>query len=116
LPPSSAGSNAFVFRDQIADLETAKKITLEREHCEAVRYHQYYNIDIGDLSIYHIILNSEKLGYQRSRGDCRYGNLPVKGAAKCMTGPEMPAASPFPRQPKDIHSFSFHVTSDGGFL
>ncbi len=49
----------IVFRDQIRDLETAKKITLEREHCEAVRYRQYYNIDIGDLSIYHIILNSK---------------------------------------------------------
>lgn len=52
----------IVFRDQIADLETAKKITLEREHCEAVRYRQYYNIDIADLSIYHIILNSKNWG------------------------------------------------------
>jgi cytidylate kinase, putative len=52
----------IVFRDQIADLATAKKITLEREHCEAVRYRQYYDIEIGDLSIYHIILNSQHWG------------------------------------------------------
>jgi cytidylate kinase len=52
----------IVFRDQIADLETAKKITLEREHCEAVRYRQYYEIEIGDLSIYHIILNTQHWG------------------------------------------------------
>ncbi len=50
----------IVFRDQIADEETAKKITLEREHCEAGRYRAYYDIHIDDLSIYHIILNSEK--------------------------------------------------------
>ena len=49
----------IVFRDQIADEESAKKITLERERCEAGRYQSYYNIDIGDLSIYQIILNSE---------------------------------------------------------
>ena len=52
----------IVFRDQIADVETAKTITLEREHCEAVRYREYYDIDINDLSIYHIILNSEHWG------------------------------------------------------
>ncbi|MDD1702904.1 MAG: AAA family ATPase [Methanoregula sp.] len=52
----------IVFRDQIADVETAKKITLEREHCEAIRYQQYYNIDINDLSIYHLIINSEHWG------------------------------------------------------
>ena len=55
----------IVFRDQIADLETAKKITLEREHCEAGRYRQYYGIDITDLSIYHLILNSEHWGVDK---------------------------------------------------
>jgi len=49
----------IVFRDQIADEKTAERITIEREECEAGRYHSYYNIDINDLSIYHIILNSE---------------------------------------------------------
>ncbi len=38
---------------------TAKSLTLEREQCEADRYRSYYDIDISDLSIYHIILNSE---------------------------------------------------------
>jgi len=52
----------IVFRDQIADIETAKAITLEREHSEAVRYRQYYDIDINDLSIYHLIFNSEHWG------------------------------------------------------
>ena len=49
----------IVSRDNIADTATAETITLERERCEAARYRLYYDIDIGDLSIYHIILNSE---------------------------------------------------------
>jgi len=49
----------IVFRDQIADEKSAEAITLEREKCEAGRYHAYYNIDIDDLSIYHISINSE---------------------------------------------------------
>jgi cytidylate kinase len=49
----------IVFRDQIADETTAERITTEREECEAGRYQSYYNIDISDLSIYHVILNSE---------------------------------------------------------
>ena len=49
----------IVFRDQVADEETAKSLTLEREQCEADRYRSYYDIDINDLSIYHIVLNSE---------------------------------------------------------
>jgi cytidylate kinase len=49
----------IVFRDQIADEDTARKVTLERERCEAGRYESYYSIDIDDLSIYQLILNSE---------------------------------------------------------
>jgi cytidylate kinase len=49
----------IVFRDQIADEKSAEVITLEREQCEAGRYRAYYNIDINDISIYHISLNSE---------------------------------------------------------
>ena len=49
----------IVFRDQVDDDETARDLTLEREQCEADRYRSYYDIDITDLSIYHIILNSE---------------------------------------------------------
>ena len=33
-------------------------LTLEREQCEADRYRSYYNINIADLTLYHIILNS----------------------------------------------------------
>ena len=57
--PINCRINRIVNRDQIADDETTKKITLERERCEAGRYSAYYNININDLSIYHIILNSE---------------------------------------------------------
>jgi cytidylate kinase len=49
----------IVFRDQIADEKSAGRITIEREECEAARYRSYYNIDISDLSIYQITLNSE---------------------------------------------------------
>jgi len=50
----------IAFRDQVADEETAMNLTLEREQCEADRYRSYYDIDIGDLSIYHLVLNSEQ--------------------------------------------------------
>lgn len=48
----------IVFRDQVTDEETAMNLTLDREQCEAERYRSYYEINIADLSIYHIILNS----------------------------------------------------------
>ena len=54
----------IVVRDQIADEMTAERITLEREECEAGRYRNYYNININDLSIYHVILNSEHWGVE----------------------------------------------------
>jgi cytidylate kinase len=57
--PVSCRVKRIVFRDQIADEKSAEQITLERERCEAVRYRTYYNIDINDLSLYDIILNSE---------------------------------------------------------
>jgi cytidylate kinase len=62
--PINCRIDRIVYRDQIADDETAKKITLERERCEAGRYSAYYNIDINDLSIYHVILNSEHWGVE----------------------------------------------------
>ncbi len=62
--PINCRIDRIVYRDQIADDETAKKITIERERCEAGRYSAYYNIDINDLSIYHIILNSEHWGVE----------------------------------------------------
>jgi cytidylate kinase len=49
----------IAFRDQVTDEKTAEHLTLEREKCEAGRYSSYYSIDINDLSIYHLVLNSE---------------------------------------------------------
>jgi CMP/dCMP kinase len=57
--PISCRINRIVFRDQMSDEKTAEHLTLEREQCESDRYRSYYSIDIGDLSIYHLILNSE---------------------------------------------------------
>ncbi|WP_144903259.1 (d)CMP kinase [Halobellus captivus] len=39
-------------------VETAFEETREREESEALRYREYYNIDITDLSIYDIALNT----------------------------------------------------------
>jgi cytidylate kinase len=54
----------IAFRDQMTDETTAEQLTLEREQCEAGRYQSYYSIDIGDLSIYHLILNSQHWGVE----------------------------------------------------
>lgn len=45
-------------RDDFGDITTATRLTEEREASEAVRYRTYYNIDIHDLSPYHLVLNS----------------------------------------------------------
>ncbi|MHC1563997.1 MAG: cytidylate kinase family protein, partial [Candidatus Hecatellaceae archaeon] len=42
-------------------LEEARRLTLEREKAERERYRRYYGIDLGDLSVYDIILNTELL-------------------------------------------------------
>lgn len=47
-------------RDEVADEHTAEMLTLEREACEAGRYRSYYNIDINDLLIYHLVLDSSR--------------------------------------------------------
>jgi cytidylate kinase len=54
----------IAFRDQVSNENAAKQLTLEREQCEAGRYQSYYSIDISDLSIYHLILNSEHWGVE----------------------------------------------------
>jgi cytidylate kinase len=41
------------------DEYTAREITLQREESERTRYRNYYRIEIGDLSPYHLIMNSE---------------------------------------------------------
>jgi cytidylate kinase len=53
--------------ERIADrdglpLSEAELLTEERERCEALRYEKYYGIDINDLSVYDLILRSEKWG------------------------------------------------------
>jgi len=46
------------------DAETAADLTIEREDCEAGRYRKYYGIDIGVLSIYDLVINSEVWGIE----------------------------------------------------
>ncbi len=42
-------------------VSSAIKETSEREECERVRYLNYYNIDIRELSVYDIVIDSTKL-------------------------------------------------------
>lgn len=42
-------------------LSSAMKETSEREECERLRYFNYYKIDIRDLSVYDIVIDSTKL-------------------------------------------------------
>jgi cytidylate kinase len=58
--PISCRIKRIATRDQVGDESTAEKLTLEREACEAGRYRSYYNIDINDLLIYHLVLDSER--------------------------------------------------------
>ena len=46
-------------RDRFSDPQVAMQETKDREGCEALRYKQYYDIDIGSLSPYHLVLDSE---------------------------------------------------------
>ena len=45
-----------------ASFESARDETILREKSESERYNKYYNIDIFNLSIYDIVINSEKWG------------------------------------------------------
>ena len=54
----------IVFRDQVVDETSAMQLTLEREQCEAGRYRTYYDIDINDLTAYHMVLNSGHWGVE----------------------------------------------------
>lgn len=47
-------------RERSASFDDEFKKTVLREKSEALRYMNYYNIDIGDLSIYDIVIDSEK--------------------------------------------------------
>ena len=48
-----------IARREEKDFETVKNETKERENIEKERYMKYYGIDVEDLSIYHLIINSE---------------------------------------------------------
>ena len=58
--PLACRVERILSRDTIENLEKAKRLTEEREMSEALRYRMYYGIDIRDLSLYHIVLNSER--------------------------------------------------------
>ena len=42
-------------------IEDAKKETIERQASEAKRYMMYYNIDINDMSVYDLVVNTDEL-------------------------------------------------------
>ena len=42
-------------------LEDAKRETVERQASEAKRYMMYYNIDINDMSVYDLVVNTDDL-------------------------------------------------------
>lgn len=50
-------------RDGIS-LEEAERVTVERERAERERYMKYYGINLDDLTIYDIVLNTELLPIQ----------------------------------------------------
>lgn len=50
-------------RDGIS-FEEARDVTLGREKAEEERYRRYYNVNIDDLSIYDVVLNTEALPIQ----------------------------------------------------
>ena len=62
--PISCRIKRIIFRDHVADEKTAENLTIEREQCEASRYITYYSIDINDLSIYDLTLNSGHWGVE----------------------------------------------------
>jgi cytidylate kinase len=74
----------IISRDHVADEKAAAAITIERERCEAGRYRSYYDIDINDLSIYQLVLNSEHWGVAELGAivDTAIAGLPKKPAEK----------------------------------
>ena len=42
-------------------IEDAKRETIERQASEAKRYMMYYNIDINDMSVYDLVVNTDEL-------------------------------------------------------
>jgi cytidylate kinase len=57
--PTEARIKRIAARDG-TDFEFAKRETIAREGSEKARYMEYYKVDISDLSIYDLILNTGK--------------------------------------------------------
>ena len=58
--PLSVRAKRILRREKSISFDEELERTIEREKSEALRYMSYYNIDIGDLSIYDIVIDSEK--------------------------------------------------------
>jgi len=63
VAPDEARFRRIAHRDKIS-FEESQRLTLERERVERERYMKYYNLNIGDLSVYAIVLNSGWLSLQ----------------------------------------------------
>jgi cytidylate kinase len=50
------------------DPAESEDLTAEREESEATRYFNYYGIDLNDLSIYDLVISSEKWGKEELAG------------------------------------------------
>ena len=58
--PLPVRAKRILRREKSVSFDEELERTIEREKSEALRYMSYYNIDINDLSIYDIIIDSEK--------------------------------------------------------
>lgn len=68
-------------REKAFSFDEELKRTVEREKSEALRYKNYYGIDIADLSIYDIVIDSEKWN--------QYQTLDIiRVAVDSLVGPE----------------------------
>ncbi|MDI9633814.1 MAG: AAA family ATPase [Methanolinea sp.] len=80
--PLACRVDRILARDTIRDRETALALTREREACEARRYREYYQIDIGDLSPYDLVLNSERFSVEELSGIVALAIRIVSGKGK----------------------------------
>lgn len=58
--PLSVRIKRIMRRERSVSFDEELEKTVQREKSEALRYMSYYNIDISDLSIYDIVIDSEK--------------------------------------------------------
>jgi predicted cytidylate kinase len=49
-----------IVKREKGDIRTRKKEILDREKSESIRYKKYYDIDLKDISIYDLVINSEE--------------------------------------------------------